>query len=78
MVNKKNNENLIKKRIEQILSEHPEGLTFVDIAKQLGMHRHSATKYIYELKGSGIVLIRDLGTLKLCYLKDMIKKRRKT
>ena len=58
-----------KKRIVEVLSKHPEGLTFTQIAVEVGMHRHTVTKYIYELKGEGIIFVRDLRTLKLCYLK---------
>jgi DNA-binding IclR family transcriptional regulator len=60
---------MIKEKIIEVLSKHPEGLTFTQIAKEVGMHRHTITKYIYELKGEGKVSIRDLKTLKLCYLK---------
>ena len=59
----------IKEEIVKVLDEHPEGLTFSGIARKLNVHRHTLTKYIYEMKGAGIVFVRDLGTLKLCYLK---------
>lgn len=58
-----------KDKIELILKQHPEGLTFTQIAVEVGMHRHTVTKYIYELRGEGTISIRNLGTLKLCYLK---------
>ena len=63
----------IKKKIIEVLSKHPEGLTFTQIAREVGMHRHTITKYVYELKGEGIVFVRDLKTLKLCYLKKHFK-----
>jgi len=50
----------IKDNVFKTLSKHPEGLTF-------------SQKYIYELKGEGTVSIRDLKTLKLCYLKKYFK-----
>jgi DNA-binding transcriptional regulator LsrR (DeoR family) len=59
----------VKESIVRVLSKHPEGLTFNQIAVELGMHRHTVTKYIYELKGEGTIFVRDLKTLKLCYLK---------
>jgi len=63
----------IKEKIVKVLSKHPEGLTFTQIAAEVGMHRHTITKYVYELKGEGIVFVRDLRTLKLCYLKKYFK-----
>jgi len=66
----------IKRKLVKVLSKHPEGLTFTQIAKKVGMHRHTITKYVYELKGEGVVFVRDLKTLKLCYLKKCIKNRR--
>jgi len=59
----------IKAKIVESLAKHPEGLTFTQISIELGMHRHTVTKYIYELKGEGLIFVRDLRTLKLCYLK---------
>ncbi|MEM5778123.1 MAG: HTH domain-containing protein [Candidatus Aenigmatarchaeota archaeon] len=66
-------ENRIKEKIIKLLLNHPEGLTFTQIAKNLDIHRHTVTKYIYELKGENIVFIRDLRTLKLCYLKKILE-----
>jgi hypothetical protein len=59
----------IKDSIVGVLSRHPEGLSFSQISAELGMHRHTITKYIYELKGEKAITVRDLRTLKLCYLK---------
>ncbi len=59
----------IRKKIVEALSNHPEGLTFTQIAVEVGMHRSNITKYVYELKGNSTILIRDLKLLKLCYLK---------
>jgi DNA-binding Lrp family transcriptional regulator len=64
---------MIKEKIIEILSKHPEGLTFTQIAKEVGMHRTNVAKYVYELKGNKIILIRDLKTLKLCYLRKYFK-----
>jgi len=56
-----------------ILKEHPEGLTTVDIAKYIDMSRHSVTKYIYQLLGEGTIFQKEVGAGKLCYLKRMSK-----
>jgi biotin operon repressor len=65
--------NDVKKRVIEILKEHPEGLTTVDISKYIGMSRHSVTKYIYQLLGEGSIYQREIGTAKLCYLKKYFK-----
>lgn len=60
--------------IINILRNNPDGLTLTSIAKLTGLHRHTATKYIYELKGAGIINERDVGSAKLCYLKEGFSK----
>ncbi len=62
--------NKVREKIIKLLSKHPEGLTFAQVSREIGMHRNTVTKYLYELSGAGIVKIRDLKTLKLCYLAD--------
>ena len=66
-------ENEIAEKIVKLLHEHPEGLTTVDIAKFLGSHRHTITKYIYLLIGEGKIYQREVGPAKICYLKRMKK-----
>jgi len=61
----------VNSKIVEILKEHPEGLTTVDIAKHIGMTRQSVTKYIYQLLGEGAVYQRKVGTAKICYLKGI-------
>jgi DNA-binding IclR family transcriptional regulator len=63
-------QNHVKERIIDVLKQHPEGLTAVDISKILGSHRHTITKYIYQLVGEGLLYQREVGTAKLCYLKE--------
>jgi len=63
----------VKELIVDILKEHPEGLTTVDIAKYIGMSRHSVTKYIYQLLGEETIFQKEVGAAKLCYLKKMSK-----
>lgn len=60
--------NGIKERILAILRKHPEGLTILDISKEIGMTRHAITKYIYMLLGEKKISQREVGTAKLCYL----------
>lgn len=56
--------------IVRALREHPEGLTLKDIAELTGSHRHTVTKYVYELIGARVILERDVGAAKLCYLME--------
>jgi predicted transcriptional regulator len=63
-------QNNFKERIIEILRNHPEGLTIIEISKLLDSHRHTITKYIYQLIGEGLIYQRKIGTAKLCYLKD--------
>ena len=53
-----------------VLKKHPEGLTLQKVAVLSGMSRLTATKYIHELMGGGIVYQRKVGIAKLCYLKE--------
>jgi predicted transcriptional regulator len=64
-----NDENRIKEKITKILEEHPEGLHILGISRLVGAHRHTVTKYIHELMGAGVINQREVGTVKLCYLK---------
>ena len=40
-----------------------------DYEPPVGVHRHTATKYIYKLIGEGKIRIRNISTAKVCYLK---------
>lgn len=64
-----------RKLILDTLKKHPEGLTLTNIAKICGMHRHTATKYIYELRGANLIYERDIGPAKLCYIKEDLTKK---
>ena len=57
-----------EKKILKYLEKNREGDTFSGIAKALGMHRHTATKYIYKLIGEGKIRIRRISTAKVCVL----------
>jgi DNA-binding IclR family transcriptional regulator len=60
----------IRNEIIEILRKHPEGLTLVEIEKILGVSKHTAARYIYQLVGEGLIYQREVGTAKLCYLRD--------
>jgi len=60
----------LRKAIIDALRQHPEGLTLRDIAEIVGRHRHTITKYVYELIGAQVIYQRDVGAAKLCYLKE--------
>ena len=66
--------NRVEEKIIETLREHPEGLTILNIAKLIGIHRHTATKYIYYLVGTEAIYQRDVGPAKLCYLKEIFTK----
>ena len=57
-----------REQIVELLSKNPKGLTISFIAKEIGAHRHTARKYILKMNKQGLIEIRDLRTLKLCYL----------
>jgi len=59
-----------KKMIVDVLKKHPEGLTLQKIANLTSMSRLTATKYVHELLGQGIIYQRKVGIAKLCYLKE--------
>lgn len=60
----------LKKQTLSILKTHPEGLTIRSLSEIIGVHRQTITKYIFELKGAGIVHRRRVGSATLHYLKD--------
>ena len=59
-----------KKVILDTLKKHPEGLTLQKISELTDMSRLTATKYVHELMGAGIIYQRKVGIAKLCYLKE--------
>ena len=62
--------NHVTDKIKRVLSKHPEGLPILNLAKLVGMHRHTVTKYVYQLTGSGIIYQREVGSARLCYLRE--------
>ena len=57
----------IKQKILSILKDHPEGLTIKDLSDFLKIHRQTVTKYIFELKGMGMIHRRPVGSAILHY-----------
>lgn len=58
-----------KERIVEILGQHSEGLTVVEIAKALGFHRQTVTKYVGQLLKENMISQREIGKARLCYLR---------
>lgn len=69
--------NLIREKIVKLLRKHPEGLPILEIAELVGAHRHTVTKYVYELIGADVIRIRRIGTAKVCILKNKYIERMK-
>jgi predicted transcriptional regulator len=69
-----NEKNSIKEEIIRILENHPEGLTIQDLSESIGVSRHTIIKYIFELKGSGVIYRRRVGSATLHYLKSLLEK----
>lgn len=59
-----------KSRIKNLLKKHTEGLTIVDIARELNISRNTVAVGLAELKGAELLFIRNVGIAKLHYLKD--------
>lgn len=59
-----------KKVILDLIKKHPEGLTLEKISSLVGTSRITATKYIHELLGEGVIYQRQVGVAKLCYPKE--------
>jgi len=60
----------LKEQTLSILKTHPEGLTIRSLSEIIGVHRQTITKYVFELKGAGIIHRRRVGSATLHYLKD--------
>jgi DNA-binding IclR family transcriptional regulator len=60
----------VKNTIVNVLKKHPEGLTTVDISRLLKISRNTASKYVYQLLGESLIYQREIGTAKLCHLRE--------
>jgi len=64
----------LKQQIIKILETHPEGLTVQALSDRIGVSRQTVIKYIFELKGSGIIYRRRVGSATLHYLRSILVK----
>ena len=64
----------VKQEIIRILETHPEGLTVQALSDKIGVSRHTIIKYVFELKGSGVVYRRRVGSATLHYLRSILAK----
>jgi Fic family protein len=62
----------VKNEIVKILGTHPEGLTAQSLSNMIGVSRPTVVKYIFELKGSGVIYRRRVGSATLHYLKSLL------
>jgi predicted transcriptional regulator len=68
-----NREKDTREKILECLSQNAEGLTILDLSKHVGAHRHTVTKYVYELVGANVVKMRKIAAAKVCYLNNCQK-----
>lgn len=64
----------VKEEIIRILETHPEGITIQSLSDWIGVSRHTVIKYVFELKGSGIIYRRRVGSATLHYLRSLLEK----
>ena len=64
----------VKEEIIRILETHPEGLTVQTLSNQIGVSRQTIIKYVFELKGSGVIYRRRVGSATLHYLRSILAK----
>ena len=64
-----------KERIMGLLKARPVGLTILDIAKALGIHRQTIAKYLLVLEAEGKVHRRVIGSATIHYPKDVYEKK---
>jgi len=65
----------VKKDIVKVLKAHPEGLTILELAKIIGSHRQTITKYVLVLEATDVIYRRRVGSATLHYLKEALVRR---
>jgi predicted DNA-binding transcriptional regulator YafY len=64
----------VREEIIRILETHPEGVTVQSLSDSIGVSRHTIIKYVFELKGSGVLYRRRVGSATLHYLRSLLAK----
>jgi DNA-binding transcriptional ArsR family regulator len=55
------------KLVEELLKKNKDGMTIIEIAEALDISRNTVAVALAELKGAGLVRIREIGRAKLHY-----------
>ena len=58
-----------KEAVEKLLKKNSDGLTIIDLAKNLKISRNTVAIILAELKGAELIRIRPVGKAKLHYWK---------
>lgn len=56
-----------KELVKEVLKKNTDGLTVIEIAKILKFSRNTIAVALAELKGEGVIRIRQIGKAKLNY-----------
>jgi len=56
-----------KEAVEEILRKNTDGLTVIEISKQLKISRNTVAVALAELKGAELIRVRPVGKAKLNY-----------
>lgn len=68
-------ENQTEEKIKKVLSNHTDGITIVNISREIGVHRNTVSKYIFGLVKEKAVIQRRIGVASLCYLSNKGEKK---
>lgn len=61
--------NLVKESIIRVLNKNNGGMTISEIANELKLHRHTASRYVLVLQETGQIDCFEDGRAKKCMLK---------
>lgn len=70
----KDREEKIKEKIVETVRKHPEGLTILELAKIIGAHRQTITKYVLVLEATEVIYRRRVGSATLHYLQEQFSR----